>query len=46
VDISVHKEQVHAEVRYQAETIKEEINATAGTPYFHKEKQTMHRMPT
>jgi len=30
VDITAQKEQVHAEVRYQTEVIKEEIDAKAG----------------
>ena len=30
VDISVQKEQVHADVRYQAEVIKAEMDAKAG----------------
>lgn len=30
VDITAQKEQLHAEVRYQAETIKEEMNEAAG----------------
>jgi len=44
--MTAQKELVHAEVRYQAEAIKEEINATAGTLQFDMEKQMMFCMPT
>jgi len=30
-DIQTHKEQVHTKVRYQAEVLKEEMDAKAGT---------------